>query len=161
MYQAMKWMLILAAILVAGSGSALILALPSKRSGDLIPTQRFRYSLLISAALIAAVPIVGTSIQLGLTRSVQILFEFREVSPVWGTASIVLMAFHALTVVLLPLLAFYAFKRHAYFAHKVFVWEGNHLRSYYVRTDDVRRRVTNPTLWDRNLRPASSERAVV
>ena len=162
MYQAMKWMLILAAILVTGSGSLLILALPSKHHGDLISTQRFRYFSFAFAAIIAAVPIVGTSVELGLTRSVRILFEINEANPSWGVPSIVLMTFHVLTIVLWPLMAFYAYKRPARFSHKVFVWESNRLRGYYIRTEDTRKRTTNPTLWDRNLCPVYiGTRAVV
>jgi hypothetical protein len=157
MYQAMKWMLILAALLLAGSGSALILALPSKRNGDLISTQRFRYLLLASAALLAAVPIVGTSLQLGMSRSIRILFEFRDVSPLWGTVSIVLMTFHVLTTSLWLLLAFYVYKRPTRFAHMEFVREDGRIRRYYVLTDDVRNRVHHPTLWDKNLRPADKD----
>ncbi len=133
MYYNAMWLLVLAALLLSGSGTALIVAMDHHHNLESTPTQRRRYYLFASAAAIASIPVASALYQFGLHGSIELLLAFYRTDPSWGIVCILLMITHVLTIVLWPLLAFYAYKRPARFAHKVYIWEGNRPYGYYVR----------------------------
>jgi hypothetical protein len=148
-------LMILAAVLVAGTGRALNLALP--RTEGLKPTtQRVRYISLLAAACISAIPVVLCLMLFGPAQAIPGILAFIDVNPVFGYAAAIVLSIHTLTVVLLPVLALYIYARPSRFAHVVYVWEMREFRPYYVETSDIRGNVEHPAAWDMRLRRAGT-----
>lgn len=112
-------LVVLSAVLLAGTGRALHIALMRKGGPGRPTTQRRRFGCLMFAVAVSTIPVVYCFVAFGPTDTINGIKEFYEVRPVFGIAGFAVMAIHALTVALSPVLAFYLYARPAAFAHKI------------------------------------------